>query len=427
MKPQFQHEATTSFALWLDNYFIRQGEGFSNKEGELYYKPDERLPVYPEDPILGLASYNSEYKQWVCNNDATAEGAIVPSGVYIDTGAGYDFCHRGESGVNVDFENGRVLVSGFYFPEIYDKLKIKAQFSVKDINVYLTDDVEENLVLQNKYNVNSRTVPDLGKGQGLEPYEQVAPAAFVSMERTVNTPFALGGEDLTHLYYRVVIFAENLYQLDGAMALCADAYNAGICNIGYDDYPLNEFGDTKDYYFSYYETAKNSEKVPKLMFVDDVKSSKISDRLSKTTNPNLFLGFIDFEVCQSRFTRRCFPPAPPPPPPPCIGKEKDRPKDTYIAATNLCEDAEAGTTTLIPCDQSIFQLGDEISIAPGMPIEEKRIVTGFGSIIVDIPTLNFHKKGTLVYVLRRNAQGSGPQGSGPQGSGPQGSGPQSSF
>ena len=223
MKPQFQHEATTSFALWLDNYFIRQGEGFSNKEGELYYKPDERLPVYPDDPILGLASYNSEYKQWVCNNDATAEGAIVPSGVYIDTGAGYDFCHRGESGVNVDFENGRVLVSGFYFPEIYDKLKIKAQFSVKDINVYLTDDVEENLVLQNKYNVNSRTVPDLGKGQGLEPYEQVAPAAFVSMERTVNTPFALGGEDLTHLYYRVVIFAENLYQLDGAMALCADA------------------------------------------------------------------------------------------------------------------------------------------------------------------------------------------------------------
>ena len=200
-------------------------------------------------------------------------------------------------------------------------LKIKSEFSVKDINIYLTDDVEENLVLQNKYNINSRTVPDLGKGAGLAPYEQVAPAAFVSMERTENTPFAFGGEDMTHLYYRVVVFAENLYQLDGAMALFSDAYNAGICNIGYEDYPLNEFGDTKNYYFSYYETAKNSTKIPKIMFVDNVRSSKISERLTKTTNPNLFLGFIDFEVCQTRFPRKCLPPAPPPPPVPCLHED----------------------------------------------------------------------------------------------------------
>ena len=65
-------------------------------------------------------------------------------------------------------------------------------------------------------------------------YEQVAPAAFVSMERSVNTPFAFGGEDLTHLYYRVVFFAQDLYQLDGVMSLCTDAYNAGIKNLGYD-------------------------------------------------------------------------------------------------------------------------------------------------------------------------------------------------
>lgn len=316
MKPQFQHEATTSFALWLDNLFVRHGEGFSNKEGELYYSKDERLPSYPEDPVFGLLSYNSEYKQWVSNNDATAEGAFIPSGAYIDTGDGYNFCNRGESGLSIDFENGRVLISGYHFPTTYDTLKVKTQFSVKDINIYLTDDVEENLVLQNKLNVNSRTVPDYGKGTGLSPYEQVAPAAFVSLERTENTPFALGGEDLTHLYYRVVLFAENLYQLDGAMALCSDAYNAGVCRISYDDYPLNEYGDTKDYYFSYHETIKNSTQVPKTMFVDNVKSSKISERLTKTTNPNLFLGFIDFEVCQSRFPRQAINPAPEPPPPP---------------------------------------------------------------------------------------------------------------
>jgi len=123
------------------------------------------------------------------------------------------------------------------------------------------------------------------------------------MEQTNNKPFALGGEDLTTLYFRVVLFAENLYQLDGAMSLCADAYNLGICNIGYDDYPLNEFGDKKNDSFSYSETVQNSTKIPKVMFIENVNSSKISDRVTNKNNPGLHLGYVDFTVCQSRFTR----------------------------------------------------------------------------------------------------------------------------
>ena len=49
MKPQFQHEATTSFALWLDHHLCKNAEAFENKEGNLYYQEDERIPRYPED------------------------------------------------------------------------------------------------------------------------------------------------------------------------------------------------------------------------------------------------------------------------------------------------------------------------------------------------------------------------------------------
>ena len=35
MIPQFQHEATTSFALWLDHYLIYNAEAYSNKQGSL--------------------------------------------------------------------------------------------------------------------------------------------------------------------------------------------------------------------------------------------------------------------------------------------------------------------------------------------------------------------------------------------------------
>jgi hypothetical protein len=302
MIPQFQHEATTSFALWLDHYLVYNAEAYSNKQGDFYYMPDDRLPVYPDDPVNGLISYNSEYKQWVYDSDASE--AEIPSGVYIDTGDGnYNFCERGQSGLSLDFENGRVLLSGSFFPQTYDSLNIKGDFAVKDINIYLADDTEENLVIQNKYNVNSRTTPDLGKGTGLSPYQHVAPAAFVSMERTNNTPFAFGGEDLTHLYYRVIFFAENLYQLDGALSLCADAFNRGVTNLGYDEYPLNEYGDLKTGQFSYTEAVSNCNNQGAIMFIDDVRASKISDRLSKTTNPELYLGFVDFEVNQARFPR----------------------------------------------------------------------------------------------------------------------------
>jgi len=301
MKPRFQHEANTSFALWLDHYLLVRGEAFSNRQGDLYYTPDERLPMYPEDND-GFISYNSEYKQWVYDSDV--KDAEIPSGVYIDTGDGiYNFCERGQSGLMIDFDNGRVLLSGQYFPSNYNTLQINADFAVKDVNIYLADDTEENLVLEKKYNVNSRSTPNYGKGIGLPAYEQVAPAAFASMERSVNTPFAFGGEDLTHLYYRVVFFAQDLYQLDGVMSLCTDAYNAGIKNLGYDQHPFNEYGDLKTGYYNYREAVQNCDHPGAIMFIDDAKASKISDKLTRTTNPDLYLGFVDFEINQARFPR----------------------------------------------------------------------------------------------------------------------------
>jgi hypothetical protein len=302
MKPQFQHEANTSFALWIDYYLTSKGEAFSNKEGELYYIPDERLPQYPDDPF-GFVSYNSEYKQWVYNSDI--EGAEIPEGVHIDTGDGvYNFCARGESGLMLDFDNGRALISGAFFPENYDKLKIKADFAVKDINIYLSTDTEENLIFQNKYNVNNRTTPDYGAGTGLIAYEQVAPAGFVSMERSVNQPFAFGGEDLTQLSYRMIFFTEDLYQLDGVLSLCTDANNLGICNVGYEAHPFNEYGDLKEGEYSYCEEVMGCNKHGPIMFVEDVSASKITDRLTRTTNPDLYLGFVDFTVSQARFPRQ---------------------------------------------------------------------------------------------------------------------------
>ena len=303
MKPQFQHEATTSFALWLDHYLLLKGQSYTNKSSNLYYTEDETMVSYPEDDD-GLIFYNSPYKQWVYNYDIP--GADIPSGVYIDQGNGYEFCHRGHSGLMFDFDNGRIALEGSYFSSNYKDLKVKTDFAVKDTNIYLADADEENLIIENKYNINSRIFPELNEEVGLTPYDKVVPAAFVSMENTFNQPFAFGGEDLTKLFFRVVLFTENLYQLDGLMSICSDAHNLGVCNIGYDSHPLNEYGDTKNYYYSYTDNVKEFQeenKTTNLMFIESVSASKISERVSKINNPNLFLGFVDFELSQTRYPR----------------------------------------------------------------------------------------------------------------------------
>lgn len=301
MKPQFQHEANTSFALWLDQYLTCKGEAFSNHYADLYYHEDETMPMYPQDEN-GYISYNSPYKQWVYNSDIN--NAVIPTGVYINTGDGvYNFCNRGESGLMIDFDNGRILLEGKYFPNNYNQLEIEAEFSVKDINIYLADDTEENIIIENKYNINSRTIPEYLINTGVNPYEKVSPAAFISMERSQNQPFAFGGEDLTTLNYRVVFFAEDLYQLDGIMSLCTDSYNLSVRNIGYDSHPFNEFGDLKTGYYSYNEQVDASKNCKPLMFIEDTRSSKINDKLTKKINPGLYLGFVDFDVSQARFPR----------------------------------------------------------------------------------------------------------------------------
>ena len=93
-----------------------------------------------------------------------------------------------------------------------------------------------------------------------------------------------------------MLFAEDLYQLDGFISACTDTYNLAIKNVGYEYHPLNEYSDLKNGEYSYSDTVINSEKCEPLMFIEDVRASKISDRLRKTTNPDLYLGFVDFEA-----------------------------------------------------------------------------------------------------------------------------------
>jgi hypothetical protein len=272
----------TSFLLWFDNHLLTQGEAFSNKTGTLHYFDDSRLPS-------SYKAYASPYKQWV--TDSSVTGSTNPT---IPT----SFMGSGRSdGIIFDFENGRIIETGNAFGET---AVITGTFAVKDFNVYLTNETEEDLILENKYVQNSRYTQS---ESGIKPYDQAVPAIFINQEVVNNVPFAFGGEDETRMTIKAVVLAEDTYSLDGVLSIFADSRHKNITLIPFSGHPATEYGDLDGGSYNYTgveDSYKNSEEP---LYIENVTVSKLSDRAKKQAIGDLKVGFIDFDVYQHRFPR----------------------------------------------------------------------------------------------------------------------------
>lgn len=281
MKPQFQHEVTTSFALWIDNYLLKKGEAFKNHTTNLYYTEDSRLAT-------GLNSFSSPFKQWVF--DSSIDGADVPNSVSINGTP-----TPRSSSLIFDFQNGRVITT-----DASPTDAIQASYSVKDFNIYVTNETEENLIVESKFDVNSRFKTDEAP---IPPYDQVLPAIFINVTNNLNDPFSLGGEDQTTTDIRCVVMAENIFQLDGALSIFNDSTRECFTALPFESYPLTEYGDAPNFNYKTLSDTRLQSNPAALHFIDRVDVSKLSDRITKKIDPNTFVGFVDFEVVTYRYPR----------------------------------------------------------------------------------------------------------------------------
>lgn len=282
MKPQYKHELMTSFMLWFDHELLQEGEAYSNKTGTLYAKSDSRLPNT-------YISAQSNYKQWV--NDSSVSGSTNP---VIPT----DFEGSGRSnGILFDFDNGRIIETG---GSLVTGDTLTGTFAVKDFNIYLTNETEEDLILENKFQINSR-YGDLSIS-GIDPYDQVVPAIFLNSEYMRNEGFAFGGEEKTTNTIKAVVIADNEYQLDGALSIFADTSRKTFSKIPFSGHPSTEYGDIKGGTYNYLSLA-NSYSAGAPYFIEDVTVSKFSERAQNKLPGDLKIGFIDFDVSTNRFPR----------------------------------------------------------------------------------------------------------------------------
>lgn len=281
MIEQFIHTATTSFFLWFDNRLLSKGRAFYNKTGTLVNYTDPRAD-YRYKP------FGSKYKQWV--NDSSISGATIPTEVSVN-----GILQNRASGVIFDFDNGRIMSSG-----ISPSAVVTSSFAVKEFNVYFTNDTEEELLLGKSLTLNSRVKTPTGAYA--IPYEQAVPAIFLSSSSMKNDPFAFGGEDTTKILMKAIILAETSYQLEGALSLFADSEQMTIPTIPFTGSPITEFGDVKSGVYSYTGLcAQYVSSIP--FFVNNVDTSKLTDKASKAITNGLHVGFIDFELHQQRSPR----------------------------------------------------------------------------------------------------------------------------
>jgi hypothetical protein len=263
------------------------------KKGDAYKTYTTKLYNY-EDARLGGSKviYGSPFKQWVYDKSIT--GATIPTGFTING----TFLPTGTSGMAIDFDNGRIIFNS----GVSTGLNITGTYSVKEINSYVTDQPEDNLIIENKYVTNSRfTVTETN----IPPYNPVTPCMFASIETAHNTAFAFGGEDETKCIIKLVAFCENLYQLDGVLSVFGDAYNEFFSLVPMTGHPLGEFNELKTgvYPTGYdYNSLSNSYSSQK-MFISHVETSKIRDSVLKELNPILHIGFLDFEITTYRYPR----------------------------------------------------------------------------------------------------------------------------
>jgi hypothetical protein len=264
--------------LWFDNFFLKKAEGFSIETGKFTYYNDESLPS-------GYSAFGSPFKQLVY--DASIQNAHVPSGAYVN---GF-FKLFNNTDFILDNYNGRIISSG-----IATTANITGTITSKDLNIYFTNDTEENVIINAQEQLNQSVA---NPHEFYSPYEQKLPAIYIVNQSFKNIPFALGGMNESLTKVTAIAITSQAYQLDTVLSVFGDSLNENIPLCDFDSEPLNEFGSLKTGYYSY-QDIKNRY-MDQYLFVKDVNPAKMSDRVRPNVLKQLYIGFVDFDLSIYRY------------------------------------------------------------------------------------------------------------------------------
>lgn len=296
MKAQFDHVLMSSFYLWFDDKITRVAEGYFDTSPQRFDfvvrgGGDDGLGI-PEE----LDAYYCQDRQLVNN------GLNEPTGVTIDG----DSVEQNDStyGLLIDHNEGRILVDSVANGgEDLSGSEILGYFKRKEVNCYMTDKTEEEILIHSDFKFYDDGETFLKTKGKLKREKYTLPAAFLTMNTSENKPFAMGGVDDTKVNLRVVVIAEDNYVIDTMNSMFRDLARTCIKMVDYEDFPLGEFSHVKSLPYNYPDFISGISSSYEAAFIERVRSSKLRVKLNGKLPKNAQVGFIDFDLSCIRTPR----------------------------------------------------------------------------------------------------------------------------
>lgn len=278
MKAQLDNILMSSMIMWMDNILLSEGQAYQNYSSKFY-------PI--TNIFNGFYTYGLPFKQIV--SDISITGANVLSGVYVNN----VFTTVGQGNLTgINPNNGQV-----YFTSNQNANTLSGIYSVKDFNIYLTNQPEEELLFETQYEIKPKVSQN---PTGLAIESITYPCIFLKNNGGTNEPFALGGQDNTIMEVRAVVLADNMFNLDAVCSILKDTARRYVPLIN--NSPFNSFGGLNSGYFNYDTLTSGINISVDGFYIEEVNISKIFANLNPRNN-KVFPAFVDFTLSNIRYPR----------------------------------------------------------------------------------------------------------------------------
>jgi hypothetical protein len=275
MKPQFENILMSSMTLWFDHTLLKKGEAFSNHSSRFY-------PI--TNIYNGYYSYGAPFKNLI--RDESITGANIISGVYINN----TFITTGVSGlVSINADQGQL-----YFDVDQSNSTISGNYAVKDYGIHLTNENEERILFETKFNLNPKTTEN---PTGLPINAQTYPAIYLKNNGGNNEPLAFGGLDSTNINVRTIVISDSMFSMDALTSIFKDVVRTYIPLIQPNEMPFNSLNGLKTRYnYDILTTGKAGSSSS--VYIKNVYVSKnVTNRGQyQDLNPDAISAFVDFEL-----------------------------------------------------------------------------------------------------------------------------------
>jgi len=275
MKAQFENILMSSMTLWFDHTLLKKGEAFSNHSSRFY-------PI--TNIYNGYYSYGAPFKNLI--RDESITGANIISGVYINN----TFITTGVSGlVSINADQGQL-----YFDIDQSNSTISGNYAVKDYGIHLTNENEERILFETKFNLNPKTTEN---PTGLPINAQTYPAIYLKNNGGNNEPLAFGGLDSTNINVRTIVISDSMFSMDALTSIFKDVVRTYIPLIQPNEMPFNSLNGLKTRYnYDILTTGKAGSSSS--VYIKNVYVSKnVTNRGQyQDLNPDAISAFVDFEL-----------------------------------------------------------------------------------------------------------------------------------